>query len=925
MKPAQKLLLSCRQTSEGALRLADWLAHNRTLLGVGYDAIHEEVQTLAGQLVPLVRSCETRPTVGLLGTPGACKTDLLFAILGTRAPVTLAEFGARPLDIMTLRALLPSESEAGCSAIIRFSSADAPATPRGHPLRVGLLALADLAIILTSSAYALALCDENQSTFRDVDDLFTSLADHLSPQALPGLSETDVQDLRDALVARWPDHPHLTALSAAGYWDQFREVAPHLADRERRQALSLLWGQHADVTALFERLCEGLDRLANGSDAYCGMEALLGKDKASGWMSRHHRSIIDGATVLALETGTGHALSVVNRYGQSVEMDRAVLAALLSELPLHISGSRLSEIEPAEVLDFPSAAPIADRHLTLVSTARAAGMPDQAMSGLPAIIAHFLHAKTIYLVERACDRHDVTSLVVVADPARDDDTYTVSIGDWVERSQGATAHDRERVRRGLFIAIAEHLYVTSAGPSPRRTPVHGEHLAVQRLLRDVIGAGQDWPSMWTPNRPLSDVVVFSAPSAATTPTARPSGSNPHAAPHGQSQSAGPIASSRSVEPWTEGQSKFEATAIRSSMATVVFQGGSIPAVSTTTARHESDVSELVRALSVANDVREKHHQLGQSLQAIRRRLRNTVMRYHASNDPASVAAWRRSTAIVVQDRLERLSDEGRLAHLQRALLPVERDLATALAYADRAGSRSASGQRPASTTFQDPNGAPGNKFDLTKSVAAISIRWAECAVAAWFQGLHRLTRSPRLCRDLKIQSGVLQHLIDELQIGAMRVALTSEIASAFQRSCDATTAIKRNPSRPPSLELSNAGLTEGDRDRLAAFTCRFITSYLEVLDGVSHRVSSSTSRTTSSYDVKSQDASSQGTSVAGLRQRGGLARPKRLPATRWEASFVTLVESNITSAHLLVGRGDRDRELGELLQLFTPGPFEVQT
>jgi hypothetical protein len=36
-----------------------------------------------------------------------------------------------------------------------------------------------------------------------------------------------------------------------------------------------------------------------------------------------------------------------------------------------------------------------------------------------------------------------------------------------------------------------------------------------------------------------------------------------------------------------------------------------------------------------------------------------------------------------------------------------------------------------------------------------------------------------------------------------------------------------------------------------------------------------------------------------------------------------LVEDNIAATHISSTRGDKDRELGELIQLFASGPFEV--
>lgn len=57
---------------------------------------------------------------------------------------------------------------------------------------------------------------------------------------------------------------------------------------------------------------------------------------------------------------------------------------------------------------------------------------------------------------------------------------------------------------------------------------------------------------------------------------------------------------------------------------------------------------------------------------------------------------------------------------------------------------------------------------------------------------------------------------------------------------------------------------------------------------------------------------------------GGLRGQGRNPLDTWDLTFVKLVEDNIAAASVIMGRGEKDRELGELIQLFASGPFEVE-
>ncbi len=862
MKAEQKFILSCRQTSEAANRLTDWLDHNAGLLAGGHAAVREDIESLAARLQPLSAAAETVPGIGLLSSTGTRKTDLLFAILAARTPTTVGEFGQRPVDAATIRSLLPFGNDSASCAIFRFSCAEMPPAPRGFPLRIGLLSITDVVAILFG-AFATSGNTTDMPTTQDIQVMLGDITDRLSPQALPGLSERDVLDLRDGLTARWPDNPTLAALAATKFWDQFREIAPHLTDKDRRLALTTLWHHDAAYTTLFGKLCGGLDRLGQGADGYCPLEALVGKDKSSGWLTRHPRSIVDEATLLTLDQSTTPSLQMMNRYGQAVEMERSVVAALISELPLHLGMSRLNELAPAELLNFPSAPSIITRRPTT---------PDLVSGRLSEALTHYARAKAIYLFERSCQRREVTSLIVVVDPAREDDTYTAAISDWVDNAQGSTAHQREQIRRGLYIAAAPAL----RPPDDDQT---SNEARVQFLIKDVIGGDQEWPLAWTPNRPLSEVFWFSGSDAASPPV-----TSPQTPSHAVTTLA--------------------------------------PGLPLAVQRADTSVGQLVRALVLSSEPRIKHLQLNQALQIIRRRLRLSVLRHHTSNDPDALAQWRRGTAIVVQDRLQLIIEHGKLGRLHRLLVPTEDNLFIPLWAAVSASTSKISTDL---SVAKWPDAAAGGQrqtdfgaVDRPENLSQLSgSRLAEIAVAHWFQSMRRGARSQRLCRELSIEPSILHHLIDELQIGAVRLALAAEIASIVSQG-----------KTFGSNDATGAGPLSPERDcvRIAAVSSRMIAAYLDVLSVSGGRGPSPPHRQprSQSHELEVAEAAPAGYVSHTARPWGGARRSTKFVQAQWEVSFVNLVEDNISSSHLLAGRGDKDRELGELIQLFAPGPFEVE-
>ena len=158
MKQAQKILLNCRQTSEAAARLIDWLDLNQQLLTLGRTAVRDDIDALAARLTPLARATETAPGIGLIATQGGEKTELLFAILATRTPTMLGQIGQRPLDAATIRGLLPQDHDTAGCVILRFCSGEMPPSPRGYPVHIGLLSMVDVAAIVTRAAAAARGC-----------------------------------------------------------------------------------------------------------------------------------------------------------------------------------------------------------------------------------------------------------------------------------------------------------------------------------------------------------------------------------------------------------------------------------------------------------------------------------------------------------------------------------------------------------------------------------------------------------------------------------------------------------------------------------------------------------------------------------------------------------------------------------------------
>jgi hypothetical protein len=189
----------------------------------------------------------------------------------------------------------------------------------------------------------------------------------------------------------------------------------------------------------------------------------------------------------------------------------------------------------------------------------------------------------------------------------------------------------------------------------------------------------------------------------------------------------------------------------------------------------------------------------------------------------------------------------------------------------------------------------------------------EAAVAAWLAAMRRTARSGRAVRDLGLEPALMEHLIDELQQGVHRAGLAEEIATAYTAG--------RLRGAPVSGGATGAVAATADGVGLAAYSCRIIVAFLELAGGGRGReTAEERSRPDEGAAV---DPANSGTASPGYGPRAGLRRRLYTTEAGWEQAFTALVEENIAAAHLQAARGDRDRELWELLQLFAAGPFEV--
>lgn len=856
MTPAQRLTLSARQAAEQAQRLLAWFEHGRSdrpeIAG-----LVDEIESIAGDIGRVLDAIDVRPAIGIAGGYGTGKTALLAALTGAGEQPLRAEFSNREASLDVIASLLPSRAGARASAAVRLSSQELPAAPRGFPVRVRIIGQLDLIkLMFRAHASHIGVAPAQIPSATVVAGLFAAVERNLQPRAVAGLSARDVVDLREDVHGFDPFSPLLRVLAAAGYWDRLALTVAHLPEADRTRLVALLWNEEPVLTAIYAVLNAAIEKLGHATEVFCELGALVTREPATGWMVPHRASIISADALAGLAHALGpvplSTVQVSGRFGGSIALDRAVIAALTAELPLTLTTSPVAGLAETDIVAFPGAPAVAElvRADPAAAFAHAIGTAAAAdgvvRGGLEpeAAVAIFAQAKSVFLLDRAARRHQLACLVTCLDPAEPpDDVFAGAIGDWIDAGQGAEPHHRERVRSGLFVVVTRPL---PAGAMRSRITPWREAVtdaAVQRSVVEGIGVDQDWPGEWTPNHPFDTYFAFDRP-------VRGGGPRP-AETH-----------LRLVD--------------RSASAT---------------ASTSCDATALVSALSAVADRSKRHRLLGLHLGGLRRRLRSRVLRHHLSNDPMEIAEWRRQVANVAVNRLRRPMPGARSSSISAgtliaSLAVTDAELAAAIAVATPHGAVSEEGART------DPHAASENpSFRHDRASAAITY---------WLRAMRQCGRSARFCRHVGVPQTVMQHVIDELAIGAVRTGVAADITVAIERLPDAV--------RP------------GGAVHLAAKAARIIDSYLASIPRpVAEAAHERTSRAPSMPGT-----GSAGRQLDQLRTGPLEGRAAGFGGAGWTGAVAALVEANIAAVSGLVDASERDRELGELLTGFASSPFEVE-
>ena len=837
MTPAQKTSLETRQSIERIEHLMNWLEGHRQIVAESQQGLARELEMLGVRYLGVQQAIDQPPSIALLSEWAGLRAQMVGALTSPQVPAEA--MAAKQDEVEILRRLLLRPGNTERAVAVRYRASQPPSSPRDHPFQVSLLGIADLAAIIVGvHQTCFPRGAPTHETLARMSTIHREVAAKVQPATMPGFTEADVMWLQETVERNDPQSAGHRLLAAANYWRDLADVAAHIPDSERIQALSLLWNDQPELTRLFADLVAALSQLGFASEAFVTSEALLERDPASGWFVVHPDAIISAMTLRQLTRRHGSPVRIVGRYGHPTTMPRSIIAALTAEVGLATPAGAMADLASADVIDFPAVdlpgdldvPPIGSRRLHAI----AAAPESHQLTGV------FAHVKSRYLSERAVRRHGVTCMVAcVQNSTRASRLLPDVIGDWVDLAHGAEPWQRDRVPTRLFVvaeAIESEPLAQAAGQvAGQGDPVHARDVLACHI-RHAIAADLPWLSEWTPGEPFANsfTVRLDRGVSKDAPAAHRTTSLAHAP--AMALGATRSSSSACFLPFTP-------------IAT------------------RSDAQRLLDAMASVSRRSTKERELRRQLGEIHARVRSLMLRYCAASDPTDQGDERRRVATVLDHRLNRLQRQKRLGMLLSALRIEEPQLIAIYRRSEFAAieERTKGIARPLCTfEARQTEAAPSMPAHVPR---AMSLALAQSAVGHWLESMWRVARSELFCRQIGTSVWVVQHLVDEIAAGAVRLGLVRRTAETIE------TFVARSHAGERAFASTVAAVLHGFLERL-------------VVDD--DRVPRTGSATGAATVIEHAGFEAAGETVMG--------EGRRPFAELWCEAFSRLVEANISNA-----------------------------
>lgn len=465
-----------RLTGEALAWVSD--PENAETVGPALKSLSKTLRQSTRRAARLARSARTRMSVSVFGPSQAGKSFLVSVLARPADGRLVAAFNGPGGRLDYIREINPEGEGESTGLVTRFTMARTP-TPDGFPIRLSLLSEADLARTIVNSFYMDGDQSEPPPEPEELSAALAAARPKAGPAEVPGLSADEVFEIAEYVEANFGRTAYAAALK--GFWDEAAALAPRMSVRDRAAFLSILWGGHAPLTALYVQLAEALGRIDHATEVYAPLAALIPRET----------SIIDVKTLHGLFAGSD-PLAVRTPAGRVAELPRAIVCALAAELVFPMETLPSPLFAETDLLDFPGARNRFEQPLS-----KTLAEPEKTVTQL------LLRGKVAYLFDRYVENQEITSMLLCV-PDSNMETLDLPglVDTWIAMTHGARPEARAKNDCILFFVLTKfdkHLGDSAAGG--------GESTRFERRMQasllEKFGRGKDnWVEAWSPGQPF---------------------------------------------------------------------------------------------------------------------------------------------------------------------------------------------------------------------------------------------------------------------------------------------------------------------------------------------------------------------------------------------------------------------------------------
>ncbi len=319
-------------------RLHEWSIQpaNKELMGAHSSSVSKKIRNSIFTASQINASAECKPTIGIYGPSQAGKSYLTAKFAENAEGALIVNLGAQ---YHFLQEVNPAGGRESTALVSRFTTDVTESVDINFPIKAQTLNEADIICVLANSYF----CDTSYAEYPDSSEIDNKLSglEIETDQFHGSLTQSDFR-LEHYLTKKI--FPRDISERFTALWNKADAISKLPSIAQRVEIFSLLWNGNESYTKLYIKLSEALEKIGAESQIFLQPSSLLPRET----------SIIDVSILENLDQ-EAHETEVVLAGAKKVELSKAVLSALISELFLPTVAPRRAVFENADILDFPGA------------------------------------------------------------------------------------------------------------------------------------------------------------------------------------------------------------------------------------------------------------------------------------------------------------------------------------------------------------------------------------------------------------------------------------------------------------------------------------------------------------------------------------------------------------------------------------------